>query len=222
MNPIKMEQSRGRRKSVHSEKSGKWERQYRSYPAFISRLYFAPGHHLAFKRGLLPSCLPRFQKGIAVRRQWGGAMRHTARYHDFDEHTDPTAAMAAAITNVLGEGKRSSALPERDTGAARIDQLIRSGARIDAAFALIALELPQWQLRRIAYDGGEWHCALSRAREIADWLDQSAEGRHADLALAILDAVVEAQRIAVASRQPSSPPQPVNATYVLLCCDNFS
>jgi len=39
--------------------------------------------------------------------------------------------------------------------------------------ALIDLELPPWQVRRIAYDEGEWHCALSRQRELPDWLDQS-------------------------------------------------
>jgi hypothetical protein len=77
-------------------------------------------------------------------------------------------------------------------------------------------------LRRIVYDGGEWHCALSRARELADWLDQSAEGRHADLALALLDAVVEARQIAAASDQTDSPPRPADATDVLLGCDNFS
>ena len=146
-------------------------------------------------------------------------MRLAARNYDLDEDAAPTATMAAAITHILGGSRRSR---EGGNGEARLDQLIRSGARIDAALALIALELPQWQLRRIAYDGGEWHCALSRTRELADWLDQSAEGRHVDLALALLDALVEAQRIAVASRQPSSPSQHVNGTYVLLCCDNFS
>ena len=60
---------------------------------------------------------------------------------------------------------------------ARIERLIRSGAWTDAALALLDLELPQWQLRRIAYDQGEWYCALSRQRELPDWLDQSIEGR---------------------------------------------
>ena len=58
---------------------------------------------------------------------------------------------------------------------------MQSGAWTDAALALIDLELPQWQVRRIAYDEGEWYCALSRERELPDWLDQSIEARHADL-----------------------------------------
>ena len=28
----------------------------------------------------------------------------------------------------------------------------------------------QWQVRRIVYDAGEWHCALSRQRELPDWV----------------------------------------------------
>ena len=75
----------------------------------------------------------------------------------------------------------------------------------DAALALIDLELPQWQVRRLAYDEGEWHCALSRQRELPDWLDQSIETRHADLALAILSAFVEAQRISATVSRTSVP-----------------
>jgi len=70
----------------------------------------------------------------------------------------------------------------------RIERLIGSEAWTDSALALIDLELPQWQVRRIAYDEGEWHCALSRQRELPEWLDQSVEAHHADLALAILSA----------------------------------
>src|SRR5690348_5787668 len=44
----------------------------------------------------------------------------------------------------------------------RLAQLIESRAWTDAALALIDLELPFWQVRRLAYDDGEWYCALSR------------------------------------------------------------
>src|SRR5437764_3672233 len=89
--------------------------------------------------------------------------------------------------------------------SARIKRLIRSGAWTDAALALIDLELPLWQVRRIAYDEGEWYCALSRERELPDWLDQSIETRHADLSLAILSAFVEAKRISTPSSRTSVP-----------------
>ena len=100
--------------------------------------------------------------------------------------------------------------------SARIELLIRDRAWTDAALALIALELPQWQLRRLAYDAGEWYCALSRERELPDWLDQSIEARHPDLAMALLSVFVEAQQLAAASSRPSVPsvqgaPSPLHA-----------
>ena len=106
---------------------------------------------------------------------------------------------------------------------ARIERLIESGAWTDAAMALIDLELPQWQLRRIAYDEGEWHCALSRERELPDWLDQSADGRHADLALAILSAFVEARHISAPLSRSSVPAARSDASplYEPVCSDNF-
>jgi hypothetical protein len=107
---------------------------------------------------------------------------------------------------------------------AQIERLIGSQAWTDAALALIDLELPQWQVRRIAYDEGEWHCALSRARELPEWLDQSIETRHADLPLAILSAYLDAQRVSASARRTSVPmvPRDANTFYTPLCCDNFS
>jgi hypothetical protein len=107
---------------------------------------------------------------------------------------------------------------------ARIERLIAAEAWADAAFALIELELPQWQVRRIAYDEGEWHCALSRERELPEWLDQSVEARHLDLPLAILSAFVEAQRDSAPSIRPSVPlvRREADALYQVLCTDNFA
>jgi hypothetical protein len=106
----------------------------------------------------------------------------------------------------------------------RLERLIGSQAWTDVALALIDLELPQWQIRRIAYDEGEWHCALSRTREIPEWLDQSIEARHADLPLAILGAYLDAQRASAVSRRTSVPtvPREANAFYTPLCSDNFA
>ena len=105
----------------------------------------------------------------------------------------------------------------------RIERLIGSEAWTEAALALIDLELPLWQIRRIAYDEGEWHCALSRERELPDWLDRAIEARHPDLALAILSAFIEAQRISGAASRPSVPavPRDANLLYEPVCCDNF-
>jgi hypothetical protein len=108
--------------------------------------------------------------------------------------------------------------------AARIERLLSAGAHVEAALALIELELPRWRLRRIAYDGGEWHCALSRERELPDWLDQSVETCHHDLALAILAAFVEAQATSAAKSGPSVPDVRCasNALSAPMCCDNFA
>ncbi len=112
----------------------------------------------------------------------------------------------------------------RAAAATRIEELIAAQAWTDAALALIDLALPQWQLRRIAYDGGEWHCALSRERELPDWLDQSIEASHPDLALAILSALVEAKDMTASAGRPSVPsvPQTPSRYFVPLCCDNFA
>ncbi len=105
----------------------------------------------------------------------------------------------------------------------RVQHLIHSGAWTDAALALIDLELPLWHIRRLVYDEGEWYCALSRERELPDWLDQAIETRHADLALAILSAFVEAQRMSRGESRTSVPA--VNRTgldfYEPLSADNF-
>jgi hypothetical protein len=45
---------------------------------------------------------------------------------------------------------------------ARVDRLIGSGAWTDAVLALVELELPQWKLRHLIYEDGEWHCRSSR------------------------------------------------------------
>jgi len=106
----------------------------------------------------------------------------------------------------------------------RIEGLIQIGAWTEVALTLIDLELPYWKIRRLAYDDGEWYCALSRQRELPDWLDQSIETRHAELALAILCAFVEAARISAPASRSSVPAvkRQADALYEPACCENFS
>ena len=133
------------------------------------------------------------------------------------------AVTAEFLSDIISQTCRRFPSTGQSAKTARIERLIESGAWTDAALALIDLELPQWQLRRIAYDEGEWHCALSRERELPDWLDQSAEGRHADLALAILSAFVEARRLNAPLRRPSVPAvcSDAGALYEPVLSDNF-
>jgi hypothetical protein len=127
------------------------------------------------------------------------------------------------MAEVIGETCRRFPHPGRTVKTARIGRLIELEAWTDAALELIDLELPQWQVRRIAYDEGEWYCALSRERELPDWLDRSIESRHADLPLAILSAFVDTQRINAPQTRTSVPdvPRDVNPLYEPVCCDNF-
>src|ERR1700675_3132620 len=118
---------------------------------------------------------------------------------------DAQAVTSELIAEIIGETCRRFPAAGQTGKNARIERLIGSGACTDAALSLIDLELPLWQVRRIAYDEGEWYCALSRERELPDWLDSSIEARHADLALAVLGAFVEAQRVSTPASRPSVP-----------------
>ena len=131
------------------------------------------------------------------------------QHHDLGELSDRLheagEANVALVDEVIASACRRYPSLGQSEKTSRIEQLISSGAWTDAALALINLELPLWQVRRIAYDDGEWHCALSRERELPNWLDRSVEARHADLALAILSAFVEARRIGEPESRTSVP-----------------
>src|SRR3978361_155478 len=120
------------------------------------------------------------------------------------EHRDPVelnerlrnanAVTAGLMSEVIRQAGRRFPSMRQGGKAAQLEPMIATGAWTDAALALVELELPLWQVRRLAYDEGEWYCALSRQRELPDWLDQSIEARPADLALAILSAFVGGPR----------------------------
>ena len=133
------------------------------------------------------------------------------------------AVTVEIMSDLIGQTCRRFPSHTHSEKSARLGRLLQSHAWTDAALALIDLELPQWQLRRIAYDEGEWHCALSRQRELPDWLDSAIEARHADLALAMLSAFVEAQRISTSTSRTSVPSVSRDSSplYEPVCCDNF-
>src|SRR5260370_5251390 len=99
----------------------------------------------------------------------------------FSEHHDPGelndrlraahVVTADLMSQVIGETCRRFPSAGQTDKTARIERLIGSGAWTDAALALIDLELPQWQVRRIVYDDGEEYFRLSRRRGHPEWLD---------------------------------------------------
>ena len=154
-------------------------------------------------------------------------MLHVGKFNDPGEINarlrDAGAADAALMDEVIGAACLRYPSLGQTGKTARLTQLILSGAWTDAALALIDLELPFWQVRCLAYDDGEWYCALSRERELPDWLDQSIEARHSDLALAMLSALLEARRISAPESRTSVPDTrgTIRDLYETLPIDNY-
>jgi len=156
-------------------------------------------------------------------------------FHDHSHRSEQLARLAAQVrvadeatpemfSEIVGQTCQRPSAPNKATNAERLHQLIEAGALTQGALALIELELPQWKLRRITYDEGEWHCALSRQRELPEWLDQAIEASHASLTLAVAGVYIETLRQIEAAREPSRPSVPqVRADQCEpLCCENFA
>jgi len=97
---------------------------------------------------------------------------------------------AGLFASVFGANRRLLLLG-RLGKTGRFDRLVAAEAWDDAAFELLQLEAPEWRVRRLCQEDGEWLCSLSRFRELPDWLDEAVEGRHKTLAIAILSALLE-------------------------------
>lgn len=106
----------------------------------------------------------------------------------------------------------------------RLDRLIEAGAWSEAALALIELELPEWKLRRLVCEDGQWLCSLSTQPNLPAEIDETADGSDETLPLAILNAFLEAHRRTNAASQIHAPavPQVRLSTGYAVCCDNFA
>jgi hypothetical protein len=146
---------------------------------------------------------------------------------DFDRLDDElrrAPALAPELFRKVIERGGARLLLLRQAGkTVRIDRLVEAGAWTDAAFALIDLELPAWKLRRLVYEDGEWHCALSRQPNLPVAFDDSVEASHEALPLAVLRAFVEARRrSSTVPATISAVPQVQLAPDQMICCDNFA
>jgi hypothetical protein len=106
----------------------------------------------------------------------------------------------------------------------RLDGLVRANAWTDAALTLIALEIPNWKLRRLEYQDGEWVCSLSAQPNLPVEIDDTADARHEVLPLAILSAFLDARRKGSEVRVTRSltTPRLRPASGHSMCCDNFA
>ena len=143
--------------------------------------------------------------------------------HEFRPASEATATASTALfTDLLATAHRSDHPTLQAQEIGRIRHLIACCAWTDAALAMLALEQPRWKLRRLAYDGDEWHCALSTNREMPEWLDADIETHHADMALAILGAVLQARNESIAKPEIAMCSSAPDASWEPVLCDNFA
>jgi hypothetical protein len=154
-------------------------------------------------------------------------MSHDRTYEERLDHAASALRLASGFTtkllaNVINGACTRIPVLAKAGKTARIRQLIEAGAQVDAMLALIELELPRWRLRRLALDDGQWHCSLSRQPNLPIGLDDTADGRHEHIVLAILTAFVEALRMARVTRKSAVPAVTIRpADGYRICCDNF-
>jgi hypothetical protein len=152
------------------------------------------------------------------------AADYTVLFDRLDEELRVAPQLDRSLfTKIIVGACRRIPVPRKSEGAARIECLIEAGAWTDAALTVIALELPDWQLRRLEYDGREWFCSLSRGPNLPAMLDDTADANHELMPLAILRAFFQARRVVeIAPRATSPVPQVSAATDCIVCCDNFA
>jgi hypothetical protein len=102
-------------------------------------------------------------------------------------------------------------------------QLVQAEAWTEATLALVNVDLWGWSIRRLAYEDGEWWCALSKHWQLPLWLDDTVDAHHPVLPLSILSALLEARRSASTSevRLRTVPEVRLTSGHAI-CCDNFS
>jgi hypothetical protein len=113
-------------------------------------------------------------------------------------------------------------LLNRGNAESEITQLTKSAAWLDTGLSLVELELPGWGLRRLVYDGGEWHCSLSSQPNLPVELDDTIDASHTVAALAILLALSETKRNLMQAATTTVPAVRLTPmTPAAVCCDNF-
>ena len=152
--------------------------------------------------------------------------KHELRAGSLEERVQQAERITPDLMSaIMAEARdRLPVLSRSREGTVRLAHLIECAAWTDAALAVIDLELPDWQLRRLVREDGQWLCSLSRQPNLPPELDETIDGTHEVLSLAILGALMEARRrtsfTQTAPSAAAAPTQPAAAYSV--CCDNFA
>ncbi|HZD88769.1 MAG TPA: hypothetical protein VE224_01610 [Pseudolabrys sp.] len=107
--------------------------------------------------------------------------------------------------------------------AGALNRAVEASAWTETALLLVELELPFWRLRRLVNESGEWLCSLSINPSLPIEYDDTADGHHEHLPMAILLSLIDAK--AKSARRtvvehvsvPQIKPRPIYS----FCCDNF-
>jgi hypothetical protein len=140
----------------------------------------------------------------------GAALRRASRPTDRLLY-NVIADVCSRIRNLSAAGK-----------TAGLRHLIEAGAWTDAALSIVELELPNWRVRRLVREDGEWFCSLSHEPNLPIELDDTADASHEALPLAILLAFVQARRLAAAAQSRRTEQHFEPATVGAMCCENFA
>jgi hypothetical protein len=144
------------------------------------------------------------------------------------EHLNERLRLAPEVTSDLFSDVMATrariALLAKAGKTTRLDSLVRAEAWTDAALTLIELEMPNWKLRRLEYEDGEWFCSLSNHPDMPLAIDDTADARHEVLPLAILSAFLDARGRGSEVPPANSPtvPQVRPRSGSPVCCDNFA
>jgi hypothetical protein len=139
-----------------------------------------------------------------------------------DEQLQVAPAISVSLLQQIAEACPRLSSAQQSKLATDIDRFIEARSWTDLALGLVRLELPAWKIRRIVCEGGEWICSLSRQPHLPLSIDETADGLHSDLPLAILRALVAALRINEGEpERPAYVPLISPMSAIRICCDNF-
>jgi hypothetical protein len=144
----------------------------------------------------------------------------------FDRLSEAVRVAPNATPDIVSQiiSSACSRIPLLRGKATEIARLIKLGAWLDAVLVLIELELPGWKIRRLIREDGKWFCSLSQRPNLPVTLDDTADGTHEVMPLAILLAFLEACRRRSLAAQPVARAVPTvdPVPAALVCCDNFA